>query len=143
MGLNRTQTAYDRGKFFLDGHDLTKPGTHSSHGSEYNRSDGWRALAGCFYLTSVYVPFIQCLTRRSFHLRSLISLTGCLPAAEVWTHNSTHPTYWIAVTSLKRLESIRATLYCCSLCVFRKSGIAWVVPFHSTNLSCIENRMFQ
>ncbi len=58
MGLNRTQTAYDRGKFFLDGHDLAKPGTQLIHGSESSRSDGWRALAGCFYLTSVYVPLI-------------------------------------------------------------------------------------
>ena len=58
MGLNRTQNAYDRGKFFLDGHDLTKPGTHLIYGSECSRPDGWRALAGCFYLTSVYVPFI-------------------------------------------------------------------------------------
>lgn len=53
MGLNRTQSAYDRGKLFLDGHDFTKSGTQTSLGSESSRSDGWRALAGCFYLTSV------------------------------------------------------------------------------------------
>ena len=57
MGLNRTQIAYDRGKFFLDGHDIAnKFKIKPSHGSEYGRSDGWRALAGCFYLTSAYVP---------------------------------------------------------------------------------------
>lgn len=53
MAFNRTQTAYDRGMFFLDGHDLTKSGTQSSQGSESSKSDGWRALAGCFYLTTV------------------------------------------------------------------------------------------
>lgn len=58
MGLNRTQTTYDRGKFFLDGHESFNPRTQSSHGLESSRFDGWRALAGCFYLTSVYVSFI-------------------------------------------------------------------------------------
>lgn len=66
MGLNRTETAYDRGKFFLDGHDViksgnqpgTQSGTHSSQVFESSKSDEWRALAGCFYLTSVYVPLI-------------------------------------------------------------------------------------
>ena len=55
MGLSRTPVTYDRGRFFLDGHDLNKAGTHSSNEPEYGRSDGWRALAGCFYVTSLYV----------------------------------------------------------------------------------------
>lgn len=53
MGLNRTQTANDRGKFFLDGPGFVKKGTRSSDGSVSSAFDEWRALAGCFYLTSV------------------------------------------------------------------------------------------
>ena len=53
MGLDRTPTAYDRGKFFLDGHDPCKAGTMPSNRSSFTKFDGWRALAGCFYMTSV------------------------------------------------------------------------------------------
>ncbi|KAF6218798.1 hypothetical protein HO133_005341 [Letharia lupina] len=40
MGLNRTQTTYDRGKFFLDGHESFKPRTQSSHGLESSSCRG-------------------------------------------------------------------------------------------------------
>ena len=59
MGLSRTQTTYDRGRFFLDGHDPNNTRTQLSHESEYSKSDGWRALAGCFYITSLYVSSIS------------------------------------------------------------------------------------
>lgn len=57
MGLNRTQAAYDRGKFFLDGGEPTKAETLSSQGLQFGKSEGWRALAGCFYLASTYVGY--------------------------------------------------------------------------------------
>ena len=59
MGLSRTQTTYDRGRFFLDGTDFSKCRTQLSHESESSKSDGWRALAGCFYVTSLYVSPIS------------------------------------------------------------------------------------
>ena len=52
MGLHRAQTVYDRGRFFLDGSDHTKAGTLWSYELGSSSSDGWRALAGCFYVAS-------------------------------------------------------------------------------------------
>lgn len=55
MGLNSTQKAHDRGKFFFDGRDPTMAETLSSQGLQCSKSEGWRALSGCFYLASAYV----------------------------------------------------------------------------------------
>lgn len=57
MGLNCTQAAYARGKFFLDGGEPTKAETLSSQGLQLSKSEGWRALTGCFYLASAYVSY--------------------------------------------------------------------------------------
>ena len=59
MGLSRTQVVNQRGRFFLDGNDLGAPATQLAPESGYGRSDGWRALAGCFYVTSLYVSLIS------------------------------------------------------------------------------------
>jgi hypothetical protein len=61
LGYLRTRTAKDRRQLLMDdveGANYTSQETLTSLGSE--RCEQWRALAGCFAITSVYGSHISC-----------------------------------------------------------------------------------
>ena len=99
MGLNRPQTAYDRGRFLLDGHHLKKPRTPPSNGPNHSRSDEWRALAGYFYVASVVSASCRGL---ELQFNMLYILECCQKLEEAGEYQSDS-----LLVQLTRLQAIR------------------------------------